>query len=859
MAACGGRSRRPGGGTTMQQVGGKAPQVWRVGDLRVDVGRQVVVRDGYEIPLPKLSFDLLMALVRAAPNVLSSDELMTQVWPGLVVSPETLVQRVKLLREALADAHGGESRYVLTVRGRGYRLIASVSLLPQEALVEEVERQASPTSPPVSTEASAAPSSGSPSAVQAARAKEAGRPAGRDLRYAWPAVAALLMAVIVASVLREPRAGREPPAPSGSEAVAGDAIRERQGRTVAVLPFRNLSADPSDAYIALSLPEMTLNRLSTIEGLSVVARDSSFHFNAPLADVREAGRALNAAWLVEGSVQRLGDQLRVTARLIDAREGVQVWATSFDRPLARLYEVQDGIADQVATTLASRIEGMRRARPGGARSDNIEAYLAYLRGRALIGRFTVAEAEAAAAQFERAIALDPEFAAAHAALFDARMQAAGLRRDALAPVRARYRPSLERALALDPNDGMAHFARAMWDDLDDREREAAFRRAALLDPSNSRGLIAFSEFLDITDAASPAARVRGSGFDPTSERSGGRTVRGIAPGARAGEAGQILERVLWIDPLSARARFRNISRNFRAGRTLPEDEMLALLELDPQFYPALQRTAKYRSFHHGHFAESIAIIEQAIRVDPANPWGPHTAVSFYLDIDDVAAARAVAALTPFSSDSARPVLEQQAGHWREAAAAARGPRGYAFGFNESWGVVEALRDAALREGDIGATIVLLRERYSLPAGEPPRLDVANFRVTVPLAHLLLRQGSRDEARVLLREAVRWIDADTRFGSLYKRRTRAQAMMLLGEPELALRDLAASFAEDFDYSQWWYTQRLDPVFDALRGDPRFVAIFRGVASHVSLERQAVERMRERGEIPRRGGPGGGARG
>ena len=97
-----------------------------VGDLRVDIGQQRVTRAGSDIALPNLSFRLLMALIRAAPNVLSNESLMTQVWPGLVVSPETVNKRVNLLREALGD-DPREPRYIAGVRSRGYRLIAAVS------------------------------------------------------------------------------------------------------------------------------------------------------------------------------------------------------------------------------------------------------------------------------------------------------------------------------------------------------------------------------------------------------------------------------------------------------------------------------------------------------------------------------------------------------------------------------------------------------------------------------------------------------------------------------------------------------------------------------------------------------------
>src|ERR1022692_5238573 len=100
--------------------------VFLVGDLHVDVGQQRVTRAGIEITLPNLSFQLLLALIRVAPNILSNDLLMARVWPGLIVSPETVAKRVNLLREALGD-NAQEPHYIAGVRGRGYRLVAAVS------------------------------------------------------------------------------------------------------------------------------------------------------------------------------------------------------------------------------------------------------------------------------------------------------------------------------------------------------------------------------------------------------------------------------------------------------------------------------------------------------------------------------------------------------------------------------------------------------------------------------------------------------------------------------------------------------------------------------------------------------------
>jgi TolB-like protein/DNA-binding winged helix-turn-helix (wHTH) protein/tetratricopeptide (TPR) repeat protein len=822
-------------------------EAWEVGDLLIDVGRQRVTRGDAEIDLPKLSFDLLLALARRAPDVVSGDDLLTLVWPGLVVGPETITQRVKLLRQSLGD-RTAEPRYVAALRGRGYRLVPDVrraTTAPSTATAAVLAGPASQV--PVEAAVATQPPNAQPATEPPSTEKPRAQP--RRTWHFWAigmAGAALFAAFLLAVNVHDQRVER-----AATARVAGEStVAAAAERTVAVLPFENLSADPGDAYIAQGLPEMTLSRLASVQGLTVIARESAFQAAAHSGDLQEIGRKLGAGFLVGGSVQRNGDALRVTARLVDAGNATQLWAEDFDGSLGDLFRIQDTIGERVSAVLQSQMSGLVVKRTDAPRSPNVQAYLAYLRGRVLVGRFTVREAEAAAAAFEQAIALDPTFAAAHAALYDARMQAVGLRHGDLAAARLRNRPLLERALQLDPASGPALFARAMWEDLDVKEREAVFRRANELDSDNTRGLVAFSEFLDITDGSADGARVPGSGFDPSSRlaRSGSGPLH--SNDARTIEAGRLLEQALRIDPLSPRAHFRWAMRSFRGSGADVETPIVRILEMDPEYYPALQRMAKYRAILHGHPAEAVAIIERAIRNDPHNPWAPHTAVAFYLDLGDLASARAVAASTPVSFETTRTVLAQFVGDWRTAGTAAMQPRAFEFGFNESWGVAEALRDYALRSGDYARPMRLLRELYHLPEHVPFELTVASFRPSVQLAHLELLHGSSETGRDRLLAVIRWVDADRNLRPVYKRRTRAQALMLLGEPERALQDLAASFREDRDYNQWWYTIDRDPVWDNLRSDPRFMAIAADAREFAARELALVDGMRTRGEIPRR---------
>src|SRR3984893_389410 len=460
-------------------------EVFLVGDLRVEVRQQHVTRAGIEIALPNLSFELLLALIRVAPNFLSNDSLMACVWPGQIVTPETVAKRVNLLRVALGDS-AQEPRYIAGVRGRGYRLVAAVS----PAVV--------PAPPVVATQ---------PNELSTRDTPESEPPTGTTkTSRLWWVVLPILVAVIFAVAIGMRAINRARPV--STQAQLDNSLRETgaigaRARTVAVLPFDNISADAADAYLAQGFPEMILNRLSRMEGLSVIARNSSFALPTQNIDSSEIGRRLNSAYLIGGSVQREKDRLRVAGHLVDTAAGTLVWSAHFDRGLHDIFSIEDEIADQIAGALSVRLGQLEPKPAVGARTANLEAYLAFLRGRTLLGRFTVAESEAAVPYFERAIALDPNFASAYASLYDARMQAADKRREDLTLARKRYRHLIDRALQLDPKSGSAYFARAMWGEQPNDAsaiptnplvvaRERDFRQGAALDPSNGRGLGAYA-------------------------------------------------------------------------------------------------------------------------------------------------------------------------------------------------------------------------------------------------------------------------------------------------------------------------------------------------------------------------------
>ena len=229
-------------------------------------------------------------------------------------------------------------------------------------------------------------------------------------------------------------------------------------KSIAVLPFVNMSSDPEQEYFSDGISEELLNVLSKIPGLQVAARTSSFQFKGENRDIIDIGQQLNTSLILEGSVRKAGPQIRITAQLIDARNGFHLWSETYDRELENIFVVQDEISEAIVGALKEHLGLEVEVVPRAAAAANTEAHDAYLRGRHLVVQRTTTTIEAAVHEFEKAITLDPDFALAHAELAMA-MSLLGVYPDlATDESLARATHHVERALALDPNLAEAHAA-----------------------------------------------------------------------------------------------------------------------------------------------------------------------------------------------------------------------------------------------------------------------------------------------------------------------------------------------------------------------------------------------------------------
>jgi TolB-like protein/DNA-binding winged helix-turn-helix (wHTH) protein len=331
------------------------PRIYRIGELTLDAGRQEVRCGAKRVHVGELTYRLLLALIEAAPNVITHDELAKAVWDGRAVSNETISQRIKLLREAIGD-DPHKPRYIEMLRGRGYRLI-----------------------PPV---------------VPAAD-KAASRP--RILAIGIAAVSAL---VVTALLWRQ--SGLEPAGQSNP--------------SIAVLPFTDMSPGHDQEYLADGIAAEILNLLSRSTPLKVIAQTSSFSFKGQNADVKMIAQRLNVSYVLEGSVRESGGRIRINAHLVSASDGMQVWSDTYDRDIRDVLTLQREVASSVAAALETSLIGDDRQVGAAPKQVKPDSFTAYLRGeQQLRMSFNTSVAEAVR-YFEKSIEIDPSFLPAYNSL-----------------------------------------------------------------------------------------------------------------------------------------------------------------------------------------------------------------------------------------------------------------------------------------------------------------------------------------------------------------------------------------------------------------------------------------------------------
>ena len=515
--------------------------------FRLDTrNRELREGDGPPIALTAKAFDTLCVLVENRHRVLSKDELLAAVWPGRVVEENNLSQAISAVRRALGT-DASDHRYLVTVPGRGYRFVADVhegDLAPVAVAVAATD--AADTCP-------SAPQGIAPGQRRAI------------------ALGALLFVgalfAVAAWRMREAPTTLRPP------------LATSQQTALAVLPFRSLSSGPRDAELELGLADTLITRLSRSDGLQVRALASAQRIAGNALDAKAVGRELDAAYVVEGTTQRIGDQVRINARLISVAEGRTVWADTFDAPIDRVFTLQDRMGDSVTSALRlAPVVLPARAQSPCDGADAL-AYRAYLRGYYQLHRPDSARLPEALAAFREAIDRDPTCVRAWAGTAYAyRAQVMTADRDPreMFPL---AKAAVARALAIDPESAEAYSSKGFiefWYDWDWPRAEASLRHAVALNPNLAEAQLALAHLLvNIGRAkeAEPYAR-RAIALDPLSPLVNSLAGSFLSMAGRKAEAQQHIDRTLELEPDSW------IAMRIRSGRWMASgDYARAIAEL----------------------------------------------------------------------------------------------------------------------------------------------------------------------------------------------------------------------------------------------------------------------------------------
>jgi eukaryotic-like serine/threonine-protein kinase len=307
---------------------------------------------------------------------------------------------------------------------------------------------------------------------------------------------------------------------SGGAAAIPPAATVPEHASIAVLPFVNLSHDPENEYFSDGLTEELMNLLVRIRGLRVAARTSSFHFKGRHPTLTEVGSALRVATVLEGSVRKAGDRVRISVQLVEVQGGYPLWSETFERRLDDILAVQDDVARAVAAALPGQLKLGDPGREPRQGTRNGEAYDAFLEGRFYWNKRTEGDLQKAIRFFERAITIDPGFAEAWAGLADCYVTMPYYSLTPMSELQPRARDAIARALELKPDFGPAHatLAYALMVDLRWPEAEREFARAIELSPDDSNAHKWHADLLMMTGRWSAAMRAlrRALELDPLS-------------------------------------------------------------------------------------------------------------------------------------------------------------------------------------------------------------------------------------------------------------------------------------------------------------------------------------------------------
>ncbi len=425
-------------------------EIYEFDEFRVDVSKRLLTKgDGGQIPLTPKVFDTLLYLVRHSGKVIEKDELMREIWTDAVVEENNLNQNISILRRVFGEKPG-EQRFIVTIAGHGYRFVPEVRpILDLGFGIADIKTEDQITN------------------------DDGQRTDGktRIQSRTW------LIALAVLSVFALGVAGLY--LWRGNEESIDAPIK-----TIAVLPFKPLVLESRDEAFEFGMADTLISKLSGGDEVMVRPLSAIRRYNSLEQDSLTAGRELGVESILDGTIQRWGDRIRISAKLLRTSDGKQLWAGQFDEKFTDIFAVQDAISEKVAAALRIRLGGKEKKHS----TENVEAYQLYMKGRYHIDKLTPSDLRTSISYFQQAIDIDPGYALAYTGLSQAYGVLAGVGEMSPAEAFPKAKAAVQKALEIDDTLGEAHLALCMGAfnyDWDWQSAEKECLRAIEIDPNNS--------------------------------------------------------------------------------------------------------------------------------------------------------------------------------------------------------------------------------------------------------------------------------------------------------------------------------------------------------------------------------------
>ncbi|HEY8553264.1 MAG TPA: winged helix-turn-helix domain-containing protein [Burkholderiales bacterium] len=428
--------------------------------FRLDPARRVLSRlDGTRVPLKPKAFDTLLCLLEHRGELVSKERLLESVWPDVIVEENSLNKNISTLRQVLGEQRG-EHRFIVTEPGRGYRFVASVTMVETSTAPAAETVADAPATPEREPSAGRAPPWRAPGG---ASSDGSGHPRQRARPWRIALGLSLAAVIVLAALLMAHR-------------LVGDPKRAVLPNSVAVLPFTNLSPNEDDRYFALGLHQEVINQLAKISNMTVISRSTMMQYSGSAKAPREIAAEQNVASVLEASVRRAGDRIRFAVQLVDAETDMLLWSETYDATadVANLFAMQTSIATNVAEALRARLSRQERTRLARVPTRSSAAYGHYLAALAADHSSSGEASARAIAELRKAVALDPGFALAWGNLAYVLAVAPTWQPDHVDEYQDEAFHAGRRGLALQPDLPEAHHALAVvhlvrgeWSDADE--------------------------------------------------------------------------------------------------------------------------------------------------------------------------------------------------------------------------------------------------------------------------------------------------------------------------------------------------------------------------------------------------------